>query len=153
MASMMASMGRQQMRPGGMMGDGMGGMPGAAAGGVNKKDYKWLTRTDFLLQFVWIPVQPEAQPKTPEEVSAKLKEIADKLVEAEKEYTADASTEKLEAAIEAESLKKSKAFDSAAEKALNAVSPAANAAPPPGGPNMPPPPAGVAPKGGNPPTK
>ncbi len=41
-----------------------------------KKNLKYLTRTDFLLQFVWMPVKPEAQPKTPEELKTKLEEEA-----------------------------------------------------------------------------
>ena len=32
-----------------------------------KKQLKTLTRTDFLLQFVWKPVKPEELPKTEEE--------------------------------------------------------------------------------------
>ena len=83
-----------------------------------RRTMKNLTRTDFLLQFVWEPVKPEAQPKTPEELKTKLEEIAKKLSEAEKEYTPDTATAKLEEAIEAESLKKSKALDSAIDKAL-----------------------------------
>jgi type IV pilus assembly protein PilM len=128
------------------MGGGMmGGMMGNAPGAVSKKDYKMLTRTDFLLQFVWVPVLPDAQPKTPEELKTKLEEIATKLNEAEKAYTADASG-KLEEQIEAESLKKSKALDSALDKAFGGANAGANAAPQAGGgPNIPAPPAGVAP--------
>ncbi len=96
----------------------MGGMGGpSGAGGVTKKDYKYLTRTDFLLQFVWIPKTGTA-PQTPEELKTKLEDEAKKLAEAEKEYADDAGTAKLEETIEAESLKKSKALDSALEKAV-----------------------------------
>ena len=76
----------------------------------------FLTRTDFLLQFVWVPVKPDNQPKTAEDLKAKLEEIANKLTEAEKAYAGDTSTAKLEETIEAESLKKSKALDSRSTK-------------------------------------
>jgi type IV pilus assembly protein PilM len=144
MQSMMRGMG------GGMMGGGMGvGAPGA----VSKKDLKMLTRTDFLLQFVWVPVTPEAEPKTTEELKTRLTDIANKLTEAEKTYTADVSTAKLEEAIEAQSLKKSQALDSALDKAFKGA-PAPGAAPPAGGgPSLPPPPAGVAPKAASPASK
>ena len=48
-----------------------------------------LTRTDFLLQFVWVPVKPEIVPKTPEELKTKLEEEAKKLAEAEKAYAGE----------------------------------------------------------------
>jgi hypothetical protein len=152
---MMAGMrGMGDMRGMGMGMGTMGGYGGAAAGAPSKKDYKMLTRTDFLLQFVWVRVKPEAQPKTPEELKAKLEEIVKKLSEAEKTYTPDTATAKLEEAIEAESLKKSKALDSAIEKAIGGPNPAGAVAPPPGGgPNISAPPAGVGPKGSNPPSK
>jgi type IV pilus assembly protein PilM len=133
MRDMNASMGR------GTMGTGMpgGGAIGSAAGAVSKKDLKYLTRTDFLLQFVWIPVKPESLPKTPEELKAKLDDEAKKLSEAEKAYAGESGSAKLEEAIEAESLKKSKAIDSVIEKAA----PGANA-PGGGGPGGNVPPAG-----------
>ena len=49
-------------------------MARADRGGVSKKDLKISTRTDFLLQFVWVPVKPDAQPKTPEELKTKLED-------------------------------------------------------------------------------
>ena len=66
----------------------MGGMSGmgqmGAFGGSNKaaeaeakKKLKTLTRTDFLLQFVWQPTKPADQPQTKEELDAKLKAEAD----------------------------------------------------------------------------
>ena len=39
-----------------------------------KKKLKTLTRTDFLLQFVWKPPKPDEQPKTDEEREAKIKD-------------------------------------------------------------------------------
>jgi type IV pilus assembly protein PilM len=122
MRDMNASMGRGTMGAGMGGGGAIGGTPGA----VSKKDLKLLTRTDFLLQFVWIPVKPESLPKTPEELKTKLDDEAKKLSEAEKAYAGESGSTKLEEAIEAESLKKSKAIDSAIEKAA----PGANA---PGG--------------------
>ncbi len=117
---------------GGMMGM-MSGMMGASGGGYNmgmgkgsdaisKKDIDYLTRTDFLLQFVWVPPKPGDQPETPEAHAEKLKAEAGKLTEAEKTYAADTSTAKLEATIEAESLKKSQAVDSEISKALGGAS-------------------------------
>ena len=41
-------------RPG-MIDDGNGNARRCRSGGVSKKDMKMLTRTDFLLQFVWVP--------------------------------------------------------------------------------------------------
>ena len=51
---------------------GMGGMAAWAAwlevpGRRGKKQMKTLTRTDFLLQFVWKPPKPDELPKTEEE--------------------------------------------------------------------------------------
>jgi type IV pilus assembly protein PilM len=161
MAGMMKSMGGGMMGGAGMMGGGMGnamgggGLGAGVPGAVSKKDVKWLTRTDFLLQFVWVPVRPEAQPKTPEELKTKLEEIAKKLSDAEKAYTADTSTAKLEEAIEAESKKKSQALDSALEKAFKGAAGGAAAPPASGGPDIPAPPAGVgaAPKAATPASK
>ena len=42
------------------------------------------TRTDFLIQFVWQPPKPEDQPKTPEELKAKIAEITKLLTDEEK---------------------------------------------------------------------
>lgn len=153
MQSMMKGMGAGRGMMGGEMGNAMGGLAGAGPGAVSKKDLKMLTRTDFLLQFVWVPVKPEAQPKTPEELKTKLEDIAKTLTEAEKDYTADVSTAKLEEAIEAESRKKSQALDSALDKAFKGAPAAGGAAPAAGGPNLPPPPAGVAPKAAGPASK
>ena len=36
---------------------------GAGGAGGEQEGLKYLTRTDFLLQFVWVPVKPEAQPQ------------------------------------------------------------------------------------------
>ncbi|MFI5460282.1 MAG: type IV pilus assembly protein PilM [Isosphaerales bacterium] len=139
---------------GGMAGMGqMGGMFGSnkMTDAETKKKLKTLTRTDFLLQFVWQP-KPDDQPKTKEDLEAKLKAEVAKLTDAEKNFTAD-SAAKLEEAIEAASLQKSQAVDSALTKAMTAANPSGVAAPPgaptaPGPPGFGPPAAGAAPAQG-----
>ena len=145
-------MGRGAMGGGGMMGGGdmmggmrgmMGGMRGMMGGAgmmggrfndaEAKKQIKTLTRTDFLLQFVWKPVKPEELPKTEEEQKTKVKEWVDKMVEAQKNHPA-VTIPKVED-IQAASLKKSKEIDSQLEKA---IAPGAT----PGAPGFGPPPAG-----------
>jgi len=148
---------------GGMMG-GMAGMSGMGMyGGMNttldakaKKELKTLTRTDFLLQFVWIPPAASDQPPTKEELETKLLAEATKLKDAKKDFTAD--TTKLEEAIEAASLQKSQAVDSAlevAKKAMTATNPGGLPATPggqaaPGTPGFGPQPGGAAPAGPGP---
>jgi hypothetical protein len=117
-----------------------------------KKNLKMLTRTDFLLQVVWQPTKAAEQPPTKEELEAKIQDEIKKLSDAEKNYTADTST-KAEEAIEASSLQKSQAVDSAlknVEAALKKAAPPAGAAPAgapaaPGGAAVSTPPAGSAP--------
>ena len=92
------------------MGRGMMGTNTAAAD--FEKKLKKLTRTDFLLQFVWIPVKPADQPQTKEDLDAKLTAELAKLQGAEKTYTPDTS-EKMEEQIEAKSLQTSQAVDAA----------------------------------------
>jgi len=152
------------MMKGGGMAEMVTRMPGMAGGmgqmgtfgGANmasdaeaKKKLKTLTRTDFLLQFVWQPTKSADQPQTKEDLEAKLKAEADKLTDAEKNFTADGAA-KAEEAIEAASLQKSQAVDSALTKAMGAASPGGLTAPPgapatPGPPGFGPPPAGAAP--------
>ena len=85
-----------------------------------KKNLKTLTRTDFLLQFIWQPPKPEDQPKTDEERDAKIKEIIAKVTEAEKNNPA-VTMPKVEELTKA-SLKKTQELDS---KIQNAIAPAA----------------------------
>jgi type IV pilus assembly protein PilM len=106
-----------------------------------KKRLKTLTRTDFLLQFVWKPLKPENQPKTDEERDTKLKEIV-KLLEDEQKNNPAVTIPKGED-IEAASLKKSKELDSKIEKALTPGTPGAAA--PGGAPGFGGPPAGAPP--------
>ena len=92
MGAGMAAAGMGRGRMGEMMGDRMGRM-GAMQGGAMsaaeaKKQLKTLTRTDFLLQFVWKPVERDELPKTEEEEKTRLKELVDKMKEAEKDHPA-----------------------------------------------------------------
>ncbi len=96
---------------GNMAGMGMMGM-NRKASAKEKDQIKTLTRTDFLLQFVWVPVKPADQPKTDEERKTKLADEVKNLNDAKKDYTPE-SPVKIQEAIEAESRKKSEAFDSA----------------------------------------
>ncbi len=68
---------------------GMGGMsPMMGMGGPQdpslKKQLVTLTRTDFLIQFVWQPPTPDQVPKTPEELRAKITEIYKQMTDADK---------------------------------------------------------------------
>jgi type IV pilus assembly protein PilM len=138
----------------GAMGMGMGqmGVFGAgnkAADAEAKRKRKILTRTDFLLQFVWQPAKAEDQPKTKDELEVKLKAEAEKLKDAEKNFAAE-STTKAEEAIEAASLQKSQAVDSAIKKAVSGANAGGVTAPPgaptePGPPGLGNPPPGAAP--------
>ena len=103
----------------GMMGRGMmGGLRTSSED--TKKQITTLTRTDFLLQFVWKPLTPEEQPKTDEERLSKYKEIKTKMEEFEKNHPAVVMPKSEE--IESASLKQSEAINSAINKALNGPS-------------------------------
>jgi type IV pilus assembly protein PilM len=108
----------------GMMGAGMMGPLGDAA----KKNLTTLTRTDFLIQFVWQPPKPEEMPKTPDDLRTKLEAIVKDVTEAEKNKSA--VTMPRESDLEALSRKQSQELTSALSK--QAV--AANAAAAPGTP-------------------
>ncbi len=132
---MMAGMGRMGM--GGMMG-GNAAMTAAEA----KKNLTTLTRTDFLLQFVWQPLKPDEQPKTAEERDAKIKEFVDKMTEAEKNNPA-VTMPKVED-LQAASLKKTEELDAKIQSALTPVAPGgAGGVPGPGTPGFGTPPAGA----------
>jgi type IV pilus assembly protein PilM len=152
--SMMAGAGERAGMMAGMMGGGMFGT-GKMAAEDAKKQLKTLTRTDFLLQFVWQPLKPEEQPKTVEERDAKIKEFQSKMEEVEKNHPAVVMPKSEE--IESASLKQSEAINSAINKALNAPGSAGAAGPggavPPGAgaPTNPTPGFGPAPGGANPP--
>jgi type IV pilus assembly protein PilM len=140
MANMMSRMGggRGGAMGGGAMGGGMGGGGmgrmgrmgemggmgmgmGEMGGRLNDKDakdkLKLLTRTDFLLQFVWKPVKPDELPKTEEDQKAKIKEIVDKMLEAQKNNPAVTMPKAEE--LQAASLKKSAEVDTKIEQSLS----------------------------------
>lgn len=144
MPGMMPGMGRGMGMPG-EMGMGMGmGMGSAAA----KKKLTTLTRTDFLIQFVWQPLTDDEKPK-PEEIKDRLAEIRKNLTEAQKDSSV-VTIKEGEADLEAASLAQSKkvetdiqnALKKVAEKAGPAGAPAAAGAAPAGAA-----PAGAAPAG------
>ena len=167
MSGMMASMG--QMRGMGGMGgmggpgmaagmrggmQGMEGMRGMMAGmGGNmmyggagtaqadlKKQLRTLTRTDFLIQFVWKPLPADQRPKTDEERAEMLKKKAEELTEAEKNNPAvKVSKEDMEKELDAASRKKSEQLDTQVKSALGAGTgqPGAPGAVVPGGPARP----------------
>jgi type IV pilus assembly protein PilM len=130
----------------GMMGGMMGGPGGRLSDAEAKAKLTTLTRTDFLLQFVWVPLTPDQQPKTEEDLKAKIKDISDKMKEAEKNNPAVTmpKPEDMEK-IEAASLKQSQQIDSALSKAASGPAPGAAGGGPPG---MVAPPAGGAPAPG-----
>jgi type IV pilus assembly protein PilM len=141
----------------GMMGaGGMNAMTDAEA----KKNLKTLTRTDFLLQFVWQPPKLDEQPKTDEERAARMKDFIDKMTEAEKNNPA-VTMPKVEE-LAAASLKKTQELDAKIQNALTPAAPGgAGGNPAPGAPGFGTSPAGAgtspggagapATKGGSPP--
>ncbi len=122
----MTNMGNNQEAMRSRMGGGMmGGMAGGPMGGSKdddlKKKMKVLTRTDFLIQFVWQPLKPEELPKTDEEREAKRKEFDDALAKAEEKNPAvRAAREELGKKLETKSLEKSEQLESQMTKALGA---------------------------------
>ncbi len=110
---------------------GMTGMPGMAGGqGADlKKQLKTLTRTDFLLQFVWKPPIAETRPKTDEDRIKAVKDFREQLVKAEEKNPAVRTIkEDTEKQLEASSLKKSEQLESQMTKALGATPGAPGAA-------------------------
>ncbi len=97
-----------------MGGSGMMGM-GKADDDI-KKNLKTLNRTDFLIQFVWKPPKPEELPKNDEERQTKLKDISDKMTEAQKNNPAVTIPKQEE--IEAVSREKTQQVDSALGNAM-----------------------------------
>ena len=134
MMGMGGGMGSGGMMDPRMMSGGMGMMnpPGAAT----KKNLTTLTRTDFLIQFVWQPPTAEEMPKTPEEFKTKIEEITKELTDAQKDSTVVIPKE---SDIQALSLKQSQAISSALSKAATAPPAAPPAAPgiPPAAPGLP----------------
>lgn len=169
MGSMMGGGGMKGMRT--MMGGGPGGeragmmMAGAMGGMMNnmmaglgrastedtKKQLTTLTRTDFLIQFVWQPPKPEDQPKDDQERLTRYKDIKSKMEEAEKNHPAVTMPKSEE--IESASLKQSEAINSAISKAMgpggNSAAPGGAAPPGAGLPGAPTPGFGPPPGGAN----
>jgi type IV pilus assembly protein PilM len=142
----------------GMMGMRMMGMPGMQGNDAEmKKQLKLLTRTDFLIQFVWKPVKAEERPKNPEERNERLKSLLADLKKAEEKNPA-VRAEDIERQLESASRKKSDQLDSQITNAVGAgggAAPGAGGAPAaagapampvPGGGGTPVPPGGAVPK-------
>ena len=134
--------GRMGGAMGGMMEGGGGMMPGMGgmAGGADAKKLTTLTRTDFLIQFIWQPVKPEDQPKDAEELKTKFQEEVKKLVEAQKnseiKIPSEAELEKAaiaqSKAVENDLLQvQQKAAAAAAAQGQRTATPAAGATPAP----------------------
>jgi type IV pilus assembly protein PilM len=149
MAGMAGMGGRMRDRDEDDFGGGRVMMGGRGRGPLGKEVIKptYLTRTDFLLQFVWKPVVPEPETEIEgetaeqretrkrEERKAKLKEIYDQMTEAEKNKPAVTvqSIEAIEKALEKVSREETKKLETAIEKASQAPAGAGPAATPGGG--------------------
>ncbi len=126
-----------------MMGGSMGGMGGMGGGGMmndaeSKKNLTLLTRTDFLIQFLWKPTPAEELPEDPEqrktkieEQTTKLKDVIEKMKQAEAQKNSSAITIPTAEEIEKASKQKTSELEAAIAKAL-APEPAAGTAPAPG---------------------
>jgi hypothetical protein len=151
----MTEMGRMPTgMPAGMPGMGMPGMPygmgmGMVPGDRNQPQIHTLTRTDFLIQFLWQPPTQEGPPKSPEELKAefttKVAEATKAMREAEAKKSNAVVTlpkeEAIESASKAASREVEKVLSKAAAPAGPAAAPAAGApapAPAPGAPAAPP---------------
>ena len=140
--------------PGGMPYPGSvpppGGMSGMAGPADLTKRITMLTRTDFLIQFIWQPPKPEDQPKDAKARMEKRDEIAKLLLEAEKNSSVVTSRREsdIEAALEATSLKQSEELNKAMSKGIPPAGPVGVQATPGGMPaagGMPTAPGGPAP--------
>jgi type IV pilus assembly protein PilM len=113
MSGMAGPMGMGGMMPG--MGSMAGYGPMGGMGGPSAEDSKasYLTRTDFLIQFVWKP--DEQPPKTPEEVKAELEKITKELRDAEQNQSVVNLPK--ESDLETASKQQSTLLDNAAQQA------------------------------------
>ena len=109
-----------------MAGSGVyaGTPPGAAAEAM--KSIKTLTRTDFLIQFVWKPEAIEPLPNDPEQHKAKIKELVEKFKEAENKKSNAVVTIPSAEEIEKASKQQTSELEAAIQKALSTI---ANPAP------------------------
>lgn len=133
------------MEPGAAMGGGYGrGMPGMMSGGqFGKKSpdqMTYLTRTDFMVQFIWKPTATDAPTLTDEEIQEKMKDLTEKLVEAAKKKGALkpptdaellAASQQLQKAVAEAIAKKQNAGGAPAENAAGQPPPAGQPAPSP----------------------
>jgi type IV pilus assembly protein PilM len=136
-------MGGMEMMRDAYMGRGMG--MGMGMRNEAEKNLVTLTRTDFLIQFVWQPPKPEEAPKDDEEKKAKLEEITKQLVEAQK--NSPVITIPKEKEIETALVKQSQEVTKAIEQGATAPAGGAPAGPggtAPGGAAAPAPKTGVA---------
>ena len=122
---------RMMMQGGGSMGSGGMGVADADA----KNNMKLLTRTDFLIQFLWKPT-PAEEPEDPEqrkakleEQTAKVKDMFEKMNKAEAEKNSSAITIPTAEEIEKASKQKTSELEAAISKALLPEPAAAAAAP------------------------
>jgi len=130
---MMGSGGAGMMVSGGV---GMMGRAGMIPGAEAKKLIKTLTRTDFLIQFLWKPTPAEELPEDPEQRKAKLEEQAakakdmfEKMNQAESQKNSSAVTIPSAEEIEKASRQKTSELEAAITKAVTTLaSPAADAA-------------------------
>ncbi len=111
----------RMMMQGGMGSGGMG-----VADADAKKNMKLLTRTDFLIQFLWKPTPAEELPDDPEQRKAKLeeqttkvKDLFDKMNKAEAEKNSSAITIPTAEEIEKASKQKTSELEAAITKALS----------------------------------
>ncbi|HKM56940.1 MAG TPA: hypothetical protein VJY33_26275, partial [Isosphaeraceae bacterium] len=117
---------RGMMRAPTTAGSGMfAGTPSGAAAEA-MKSIKTLTRTDFLIQFVWKPEAIEPLPDDPEQRKAKIKELVEKFKEAENQKSNAVVTIPSAEEIEKASKQQTSELEAAIQKALSTI---ANPAP------------------------
>jgi type IV pilus assembly protein PilM len=136
-AGMMGGKGAMEGMMRGMMGGGMyGAGMNKAADAEAKKKLKTLTRTDFLIQFLWkppapddlkVPEDPEKRKAKEDELTAKVKDFVDKMKEAEK--TNSVVTIPSAEEIEKASKQKTTELESALTNAMKTIANSAPAAP------------------------
>jgi type IV pilus assembly protein PilM len=108
----------------------------AAADAEAKKNIKTLTRTDFLIQFLWKPTPAEKLPEDPEQHNAKVeeqagkaKDLAEKMKQAESQKNSSAVTIPTAEEIEKASKQRTTELESAITKAITTLAaPAPDAA-------------------------
>ncbi|MGO9599408.1 MAG: type IV pilus assembly protein PilM [Isosphaeraceae bacterium] len=117
---------RGMMRAPTTAGSGMFAGTPAGAAAEAMKSIKTLTRTDFLIQFVWKPDTIEPLPDDPEQRKAKIKELVEKFKEAENQKSNAVVTIPSAEEIEKASKQQTSELEAAIQKALSTI---ANPAP------------------------